>query len=150
MRRHWLVVLVMLFLVCSSAPARAAITWCKADPVVRINGTKVRFTPMIPQEYIHLVDGPIHFVLKTPAKKKWEVLYVDNGFNNKGEQFTWTTLTGYRTGKTFDIQVEVSVSINTSASVPLRVEMIPDNGKKVVYQGTHKQTSFMTTVTGKY
>lgn len=145
--RLWVVSLLVLVLLGFISPTYAADSWCKADPIVRMNGTRVQFLTAIPQQYVHLVDGPIRFEIKTPQSVRRELIFTDSGFNGGGEDFSWSDLgDGYRQGAYFDIKVKVLINIKTSATVPVRVEVIPENGPTLVFQGTHKGTEFMTLI----
>ena len=56
-----------------SAPTLAGVGWCRADPVVRLNGTEVQVWVAIPEQYKSLVNGPIDVVVRTPAGVTREV-----------------------------------------------------------------------------
>ena len=141
--------LIVVTLLVFSAPGWAAVRWCKADPIVRLDGTRVQVLVSIPEEYESLVDNPTRVEIKTPQQVSRELLMLDAGFNNKGEDFSFSDIgDDYRDGNTFWIWSKVTVPIKTSEIVPIRVEVIPSNGPAGVFYGDHTGTELMMQVSG--
>jgi hypothetical protein len=125
-------------------PAYAGVSWCRTDPVVRLDGKQVQILVGIPEQYQTLVNGPTEIELRTPKGLPRELLYLDEGFNGMGEDFSFGNLSNdYMDHDSFWIKLEVRVPIQTSDTVPVQVEVIQENGQVSVFYGTHKETEFM-------
>lgn len=144
--------LAMLLIVIAIAPAGAwGVTWCRVDPVVRLNGTEVSILVAVPEEYKQYVNGPIDVVIRTPAEVTRELIMTDAGFNGHGETvaFRDTDGTVNSIGR-FDIVVRVRVPIDYAAmgsdeDVPVEVTINPGfNLPATVVYGTNIRT--VTTV----
>ena len=52
---------------------------------MNVDGHTVQVLVAIPAEYVHLVNGPIDVVFKTPSGMNRSVVFTDGGFNGFGE-----------------------------------------------------------------
>lgn len=126
-------------------PAQAGLSWCKADPIVELNGTKVQILTAIPEEYLPFVEGPIDVEVKAPSSVKTKLLFTDAGYNGHGERVSFSRLNGHRGERDgdeepFRIRIKVVVPIDAGIQVPVLVTVIPDNGAPVIVEGTHQKT----------
>jgi hypothetical protein len=110
------------------APASAGRTWCFRDPVVNLAGHDVQVLVAIPAEYVHLVDGPIDVVFKTPSGMSRSVVFTDDGFNGFGEtvSFVDAPRRPVNSQSDFTLSVRVTVPIDESlATSTLKTTQIP-------------------------
>ena len=77
---------VVMALMMTVASAGAGRSWCRADPVVSFNDVPIQIWVEIPDEYQHLVTGPIDFTIYHPWDVEAKVLFTDDGFNGHGEE----------------------------------------------------------------
>ena len=138
-----------------SVPALASLGWCRADPIVRLNGAEVQIWVAIPEQYRPLVNGPIDVTIKTPEGVTREVVMLDSGFNGYGEIVTFEDkLAGWvKPDGSFPMKVKVRVPMNlagmsNSTLIPVEVEVIPENGNSQHFTGTHHVTSFTMPIQG--
>lgn len=156
MRRLATPVLAVLLAFLALAPsARAEVEWCKKDPVVRLGGTLVQIWVAVPAEHQALVDGPVEVEVRTPRGVARELVSTDDGFNGHGEVVRFGSLKGAVRNGTFPAEVRVRVPIDESRlpsgkSIPVRVEVIPDNAGPVVVQGTSDATRVTLPIAGSY
>lgn len=131
--------------------AEASVTWCRSDPTVLLNGTRVQVWVAIPQEDQPDVDGPIMVNFKAPWGVTQELIYVDEGFNGHGETVRLTERAGrIAQDGSFPITVRVKVPVSGRLGVPTRVELIPDNGDMVYVEGTNGLVVLKTRVVGAW
>ncbi len=138
---------ILTLLLCAPA-ARAGESWCLADPIVRLNGTRVRIEVAIPAQYQPLVDGPIGVEVRTPAGTARELLAADAGFNGHGEVVRFTDLDGddENAAKLFTTKIKVRVPLDKSqlasgTRIPAKVVITPENAAPVVTWGTSDDTN---------
>lgn len=138
-----------------SLPTLAGVGWCRADPIVRLNGADVQIWVAIPEQYKPLVDGPIKVTVKTPAGVTREVVLLDSGFNGHGEVVTFEDKLVGSVGQdgSFDIKVRVRVPMNLAGLplgtlIPVEVETITEDGVSQYFSGDHKLTVFTMPVQG--
>ena len=81
---------VVMALMMTIASAGAGRGWCRADPIVSFNGTPVQIWLEMPDEYQHLVTGPIDFTIHHPWDVEAKVLFTDDGFNGHGEDIRFS------------------------------------------------------------
>lgn len=79
-------VLGVLMILTFVVPAGAAIRWCRADPIVLLNGVEYQLFVSIPEDNVKQVNGPILFEMYSPRDTKRELTFVDSGFNGYGER----------------------------------------------------------------
>lgn len=143
MRRFVLTTLFSLLAILVLAAPVGADGWCQADPIVRLNGTTlVQVLVAIPVVYVPLVDDPTRVEMKTPQQVQRELLYVDAGFNGKGEDFSFSDIGGGNmTATQYRVWIKVTVPVDyDDGDVPVRVTVIPSNGPTQVFFGDHKGT----------
>src|SRR5687767_7488390 len=84
---RWTLASSLAFVVAAvvAMPADANIRWCKADPVVEFDGTRVQILVAVPEEMQSLVNGPIFVALGAPREVTKTLISTDQGFNGHGE-----------------------------------------------------------------
>lgn len=148
-------ILPLLAVLLFAVPAGAGLTWCKSDPIVRLNGTEVQIWVAIPEEYQAYVNGPIDVEVATPKAVTREVVFTDEGFNGHGEEVRFTDLKGPVMHKTFPVVIRVKVpidraSLGSNVTIPVQVEIVPDNAAAIIVSGTTNLTEAKLLVTGRY
>lgn len=143
-----------LALLVLTIPALAGVTWCRADPIVRLNGTEVQIWVAVPAEYASLVNGPVDVRIKTPRSVDTELIMTDAGFNGHGETVRFDSMPGAVRRGAFNTLVEIRVPIDgrtlpLGTVVPVRVEVIPANGEAMYFDGTSHMTVFKISVQGE-
>ncbi|HEX5165510.1 MAG TPA: hypothetical protein VFV93_08955, partial [Thermomicrobiales bacterium] len=91
-------------------------------------GHDVQVLVAIPAEYVHLVDGPIDVVFKTPSGMNRSVAFTDDGFNGFGEtvSFVDNPRSPVNVKGAFTLDVRVTVPIDESqATSDLKTDKIP-------------------------
>lgn len=129
-------------------PAQAGILWCRTDPIVELNGTRVNIIVAIPNEYQEFVNGPVQVRVKTPDEVTREVIWKDPGFNGKGEEVSFKDGGGKVRDGHFPTTVRVKVPFDEDAleaaeeelglevdDIPMRVEIIPANAETMIFEG---------------
>ncbi len=118
-------------------PTFAGVSWCRADPIVRIEGHQIQMWVGVPSGYEQYVTGPISFKIDTPSHFSRVVVMTDEGFNGYGETVQW--------GNTYN-QVKLTVKIpmnqaalGTGVQVPVELTILSPWGLHVIY-GTHTGT----------
>ena len=138
------------------APVQAGVSWCRVDPIVRLDGVEVQIIVAIPAEYQQYVNGPIEVKIKTPKSVAQELVMTDAGFNGHGETVDFSTKPGNveRDGS-FDTHIQVRVPIDKKAvkpgvKVPVEVTVYPGGDAPVhVEYGHDKVTNVVVKVHGK-
>ncbi|MDQ3703856.1 MAG: hypothetical protein M3437_01290, partial [Chloroflexota bacterium] len=132
------------------------VTWCKADPVVRLNGTLVDVQIAIPPEYQLLVNGPTRFEIQTPRSVIRALYLSDPGFNLQGIQVDFVTNQALKVeGQQFQTRIKVTVPIDTTqlppgAVVAAELTVLPHNQlQPVVVMGTSDLTMTTLWLTGQ-
>jgi hypothetical protein len=149
MRRLALSLLLPLLTLLLFAPAAdAGESWCFADPIVQLNGTRVRIEVAIPAQYQPLVDGAISVEVKTPPGTARDLLATDAGFNGHGEEVRFTDLDSddENAAKLFTTKITVRVPLDKSqltsgTGIPAQVVITPENAAPVVTWGTSDDTT---------
>jgi hypothetical protein len=142
----------LLALLILAAPVGAGVTWCRVDPIVRLNGTVVQILVAVPNQYVAAVNGPIAVDIATDRTVAHELLFTDAGFNGHGETVAFGNYVQYQPPRSladneFPVQIKISVPIDGlllpvgGLPVPVEVTVIPDNGPPIVYYGTHLDAS---------
>ncbi|MEZ4520526.1 MAG: hypothetical protein R3A46_02620 [Thermomicrobiales bacterium] len=127
--------------------------WCRADPIVEIDGEAVQIWVAIPENLQPAVNGPIQVIVSRPWNANSRVLMLDSGFNGHGERVTFFANNGRNRDGSMDIDVFVVVPINQQAlppgtwQAPVMVEIITAKGKTVAY-GNNWWTSARVSVGG--
>src|SRR5437764_593192 len=86
-----LIVSVVLLLV-TAVPAEAGKHWCRADPVVSINGYSLQILVGVLDKDAAAVNGPIEVEIGTLPGVPRSVALTDAGFNGHGEVVTFTDI----------------------------------------------------------
>ena len=136
--------LVIIATLLVASPASAGRRWCARDPIVSLNGHAVQVWVAIPDEYVHLVNGPIDVQFETPAGMTRTVTFTDSGFNNHGEVVTFVDdpSASVNPQGSFKIRVRVSVPIDEQlAKAELKTSRIAtqvtvvEGGRSIDYRG---------------
>ncbi|CAA9380825.1 MAG: hypothetical protein AVDCRST_MAG93-9160 [uncultured Chloroflexia bacterium] len=156
MRRSRVVCCIVLTIVALLAPARASagVTWCRADPVVSLNGTLVDVWVEIPLEYVHLVNGPVTYDIHTHSSVRRALILNDLGFNVRGSRVRFADHEDLIVeDRQFETTFSVHVPVNTSRlapgeKIPARLSILVVLGDQVLELGTAMGTteSVKTTV----
>jgi hypothetical protein len=127
--------------------------WCRADPIVEINGKEVQVWVAIPANMQNAVNGPIQVRFERPWNAKAKVLYRDSGFNGYGERVTFFDGPSANPDGSMNLQVFVTVPVDASKlpsgvwEVPVQLEIITNRGTTVVH-GSHWWTAATVQVGG--
>ena len=153
--RRLLVVFALLSMLATLVVAQpvGATLWCKADPVVRLNGTIVDIAIAIPIEYVPLVNGPGDYEIQTPNGTTRQVVVGDAVGFGKGTVIRFTTGGGAVQQGTFPTTIRVRVPIDQSQlppgqTVPTQLTVLPHNGSLLVVSGTTALTTAQLTIIG--
>lgn len=144
-------VMGMLALLVFVVPVGAGVSWCRADPIVSLNGTEVQVWVAVPDQYVGLVNGPIDVQFVIPAAVERYVVFTDAGFNGYGETVSFANKGKVQSSGAFSTNITVKVPIQAGSvlpvHVPVQVEVIV-NGQSTWYTGTANGTWISTTVQG--
>ena len=127
--------------------------WCRADPIVNINGEEIQVWVAIPANMQQAVNGPIKVQFSRPWDGNAQVIYLDSGFNGHGEEVSFFTGGSANPDGSMQIQIFVTVPVDSSKlpagvwTVPVQLEIITHNGSSFV-SGNHWWTSTTVTVGG--
>jgi hypothetical protein len=123
-----------------SVPAFAGVSWCRADPIVRIHGYTIQMWVGVPEGYEQHVNGPISFKIDTPPGIERTVIMTDAGFNGYGETVTWGDTWGQAK---LTVKVPMNqAALGTGVKVPVELTIKSPWGTHVMY-GDHTGT-FLT------
>lgn len=152
MRRIVVPVLVSLLVVLVVAGPVNAGMWCKADPVISLNGAVVDISVAIPLEYVLLVNGPVVYEVRTPKSVDRQVVFNDLGFGH-GSEIVFTDGSGVVTDDQIPMRVRVHVPIDESKlapgeTVPAELTVIDPLGGIHVVEGTSERTDLKVTIQG--
>jgi len=136
-------VLGLLALLVFAMPAGAGVSWCRADPIVDLNGKRVQIWVAIPEQYTKKVTGPIEVEINVPNSVKRKLVFTDAGFNGYGEKVTFTTNNGtLMPGGSFWMTFAIRVPMNGFwQNVPVEVEVVNPDGSKAYYYGNQYSTT---------
>lgn len=132
------VLIPLLAILAMAAPGQAA-SWCRADPILKVDGKQVQILVSIPQEYVALVDGPTRVEVKTPQQVTRQLIAMDSGLNNTGYDFSFSDIgdsEAQMTSTSYRIWVHAKPNIKTSVTVPVMVEVIEADGATTTFFGT--------------
>jgi hypothetical protein len=121
--------------------------WCKADPLVSLNGRVVDITVSVPLDYLLRVNGPTQIQIRTPAGVDRFVILNDLGFNLRGSTVTFVD-GGVVTNEAFPVEIRVTVPMNLLPGevAPMEVTVWPDNGLPTTVVATNVQTTVRMTI----
>ena len=103
-------------MVFSVPTALAGRSWCRVDPIVSIGGTTAQVWIGIPQEFVPFVKDATEvtfYVPKNAGTRK--VLFLDSGFNGKGEKVIWQEVNATKTANG-DIPITITVRVRIDNS----------------------------------
>lgn len=124
----------MLAMLILTIPASAGVTWCRADPIVEVEGYRVQILVGVPEGYEQYVNGPIKTKIDVPRGLTRKVIFLDAGFNGYGETVTWGDLSN---AVRLTVQVPMDQNrLGSGVTVPVEVTIISPWGTKVIY-GNH-------------
>jgi hypothetical protein len=137
-RRLSLAILIsLLALLVATVPTLAGVTWCRADPIVKLNNEVVQIWVAVPQEYAAKVTGPIDVTIMVPGSVSKDVLLLDAGFNGYGERVSFVSSGAVLPGGSFYMTVVAKVPMKgTWQSVPVQMEIIHDNQTSRFFYGS--------------
>ena len=144
----------LLAILVLAIPGQARLKWCKADPIVELNGTQVRILVGIQEGDLPLVNGPVHVEVKNPESVTQELVSTDTGFNQHGEQVVFTDLNGKpQNGTSFPTNIRVQVPIDESrlvgrTHIPVQVSVTWGDNKPKVVTGTSNLTTVGLSIVG--
>jgi hypothetical protein len=110
------------------ADAEAGIGWCRMDPVIRVNGRKAHIYVSSTQEMFAQAVAPIFLQVWHPLGASKQLLETDNGFGH-GYGIEFLPDPSLRSGTGW-VEVNVSLVAPALSSLPVRVEMVPDDPSK--------------------
>lgn len=120
-----------------TVPAFAGVSWCRADPIVRIHGHTIQMWVGVPEGYEQYVTGPISFKIDTPPGIERKVIMTDSGFNGYGETVTWGDSWG-QAKLTVKVPMD-QAALGAGVEVPVELTIVSPWGTHVMY-GTHTGT----------
>jgi hypothetical protein len=101
--------------------ASAGITWCRADPVLTINGRTYHIYVSGPQELLTASTGPIRLKVTVGGNVHVRLSDPDNGFGD-GWSFALSVNSGLKTRPGPYYELKASVYVPTAGDYPIRVE----------------------------
>jgi hypothetical protein len=108
-----------------ASPAAAGRTWCKRDPVVKIDGKVADIYLSSYTELDHTVTGPAEIVVSIPRGSTGELLATDRGFGGHGYVVTFSVdETLKRSSVNTQVRVQAFVPSDDD-SLPLKVDFTP-------------------------
>jgi hypothetical protein len=152
-----------------AVPASAGRGWCRADPIVTVDGTPVQIWVAIPEEWEPYVNDKIKVKIKAPKHLDREVIFLDEGFNGHGEEVKWGDVKDENPeDDVIPLEIEVKLKFDTKRMekdfgkaqleemlgkdklVPIQVEVnVGDDVETVdtyVEYGHHKKTKFTVAI----
>ena len=148
----------LLALLLIAMPAVAGVSWCRADPIVKLNGTEVQVWVSIDAEYEHLVTGPIRVTVFAPNKVSKEITFLDAGFNGHGEEVIFKNRGKVRDSGSFPVDIKVKVPLDMRQlsreyglnEVPVLVEIITGDGQVIDVEGNDHGVQTSLEIRGTY
>jgi len=132
----------VLAVLCAVLPASAGWTWCRTDPIVRLNGTQYQIIVSVPVDYVPVVTGATQVVVSVPDDVDRALVSTDAGFNGYGESVSFGHLSRQdgELGR-FPVNIRVTIPINLAQlglgqAVPVRVVVKLDSTVIAVVTGT--------------
>ena len=140
--------LSLLALMLVVTPAGAGVTWCRADPIVELNGTEVQIWVSMDGVYEDLVTGPIRVTVFAPNKVSKEITFLDQGFNEHGEEVIFKNRKKVNDDGTFPFEIKVKVPVNTKLlsrdfginEIPIQIEVLTGDGQVIHVDGSNHGT----------
>ncbi len=146
-------IIVVLALVLNVQFVEAGRLWCKADPVVTLDGRIVSISLAIPLEYLLLVDGPTIIEITTPPEVERQVIVNDVGFLH-GSIVTFKDGGGAVKDGRIPVTINASVSVNDAwlkpgETVPMQITILTDYLRYETVTGTTENTTMELVVYGR-
>jgi hypothetical protein len=132
----------LLALLIFAMPAGAGVSWCRADPVVNLNGKRVQVWVAVPEQYVDKVSGPIELQINVPSSVSREIITLDGGFNGYGEKVSFTTNSGtlLPDGSFYMTIVAKVPTAGFWQQIPVMVEVVHPNGASQYFNGSQYAT----------
>jgi hypothetical protein len=128
--------------------AEAARTWCRTDPVVKIDGKVADVWLSSYQELHETATGPSQIVVSVPPGVSTELLATDLGFGRHGYVVSFQEDPSLRwNGR----QPSVAISVYTpsgDSSLPLRVDFTPRSSRLTAARANGSVNQWITLQTG--
>lgn len=140
--------LAALLLVLSTPSAGARIAWCRADPVIKIDGRTVDIRLASHWALRETATGPAEIVITIPATSTGELLATDRGFGGHGYDVRFVHADG--TTATLDhtlVQVDVYVP-SRDDGLPLTVTFLPRSSSLAPAEALGSVNRWVTLRTG--
>jgi hypothetical protein len=118
------VMLGLVALLLSAAPASAGRVWCSVDPVIKVNGQVVDVLVSSYADMNASATGPLQFVVTVPVGSSARVLATDKGFGYGYRVTVKTSSALVRTAKSTPVRVEVYAPAANS-TLPVKVDIKP-------------------------
>jgi hypothetical protein len=122
--RRWALTVMTILLVLSTSTASASVGWCRADPVIMVEGDIADIFVSAPLDALLKVTGPTQIVVSTPAGVDAFLIASTLGFG-RGEivEFEQSRRLKVSDGG-IELQIEVFVPA-TDDELPVLVEFVP-------------------------
>lgn len=150
--------LSLLAVLLLAMPAGAGVSWCRADPIVMLDGTEVQIWVSVAAEYEHLVTGPIRVAVYAPNRVSKEITFLDAGFNGHGEEVNFKHRGRVRDDGSFPVDIKVRVPLDNRQlhrefdrrDIPVLVEVITGDGQVIHLEGTQHGTAVSLDLRGAH
>jgi hypothetical protein len=107
-----------------SEPAAAGRTWCRLDPVVKIDGKTADIWLSSYQELNQAATGPTKIVISMPTGIQGSVLATDRGFGGLGYDIRFETTSTLSSSGSIKVKIAVYTP-SSNSTLPLKVEFTP-------------------------
>jgi hypothetical protein len=147
-------IVLLLALVLNVQFAEAGRLWCKADPIVTLDGRIVSISLAIPLEYLLLVTGPTVIEITTPPDVERVLIVNDVGFLH-GSIVRFKDGGGKVVDGEIPVTITASVPIDTSrlepdATVPLEITVLTDYLLYETAIGTTERTTMKLDIRARW
>jgi hypothetical protein len=146
-------VILLLALALNVQVTEAGRLWCKADPVVMLDGRLISVNVSIPIEYVLLVDGPVQIEITTPPSVDRYLIVNDLGYL-RGSVVTFKDSDESVTDGWIPVHINASVAMNdryvsSDEVVPLQISILTDGLRYMTALGTVDGTTMHLTIRGR-
>jgi hypothetical protein len=123
-----------------AAPVGAGKKWCRADPVVNIDGYPIQILVGVEEQYVSAVNGPIAVEIGTPAGVQRNLISTDPGFNGFGEVVIFKDIPNGKGKKGMPVKLRVTLPVNAKkvkklSNVQIQVIITQDHTREVIVMG---------------
>jgi hypothetical protein len=130
-----------------ATPALAGVSWCRADPMISLNGKVSNTWVSTPKEkFLERATGPTEVVYTIPAGVEHELIVTDNGFGY-GYDVRFIESASMHVNADGSIPVHVAVYVPSSTKMPVRVEWEPVDGSGVIATVTNTSNKWISFTT---